>query len=569
MFRVAGIYAAVAWLLTEISSTVFPLLQLPAWSVTLVVALLVLGFPVALVLAWAYDVGPAGMERTPAPDSGRTGWLGYGVLLLVSTAALSALLYYRHAPAPPTDDVAELSVGPPRVAVLPFADLSPDGDQVYFSDGFHDELISQLSSISGLAVSSRTSVMPYRTVDRPLREIAAELRASAIVEGTVRYMDERVRVTAQLIDASTDDHLWSGQYDRERSTEDIFAIQEEVATEIAQALQIEVSADDRTHLARIPTRSLEAYDAYSLGRYHLWRWNRNDLRKATDFLQQAVAFDPDFADAHAELGWAYAVSATSYGGMPPAEMVPKARASALRATGLDPGLRNARELLLDLRVWYDWQWDGIDDEYRRLIADYPKKAGPRISYAFTLSALGRHEEAVRMIEEAMELYPGAISIKSNAGWRYLYAGRIQESLTVARRALALDASFDEAWNIVGHCQIALGKLDEALESFLVSGNSVMEVFVLGRLGREDEARARIERQIDLIKAGEYVPPFDIATQTLGLRDFDATFEWLGRAVTARNRHLILLNSDPMWEPIRDDPRYAPLIRQVGLQLPDT
>ncbi len=303
VFRVAGLYAVVAWLLTEVAATVFPALRLPDWTVTLVVALLVLGFPVAMVFAWLFDIGPQGIERTD-PSHRRSGWLGYGLLLLMSTAVLSTLLYVRR-PAS-VEDRADSPI--PRVAVLPFADLSPGGTQIHFSDGFHDELISQLAEMSGIAVSSRTSVMPYRTAEKSLRDIATELDADVIVEGTIRYMDDRVRFTAQLIDANTDEHLWSERYDRELSTENIFAIQEDVATQIAVALEVQVSDGDRTHLARIPTNSLKAYEQHALGRYHLWRWNQADLARAITFFEQALEYDPDFAEANTGLGWAYAFS---------------------------------------------------------------------------------------------------------------------------------------------------------------------------------------------------------------------------------------------------------------------
>lgn len=562
VLRAVVVYAVVAWGVTEVAATVLPALRLPEWTVTLVVALLALGFPIVAILAWIFDLGPDGVERTPPPDRPGAGRL-YILLLVAMTAMLSALLYARFL----TDDQTPRAAGgtkTPRVAVLPFTDLSPDGDQAYFTDGFHDELIAQLSRVRGLAVSSRTAVMPYRDVARPLVEIADALHADAIVEGSVRYESGRIRVAATLVDAREDVTLWADRFDRERSTADIFAIQEEVATRIATALQGEVGELGNTHAARLPTSSLEAYEQYALGRHHLWRWNHQDLYKAIEFFKAALAADPDFAAAHQGLAWAYAIAGTSYGGMRPSDAFPLARTHGQRANELDPNLVNAKLVLTDIRIWYDWEFEEAERALLQLLKQHPEHYGIHISLAFYLGMVGRHEEAISHIRMALAAAPGDISVMANAGWRYIAAGRCPEATATAEQILAIDHSYDEAFNLIGHCQAEAGDLEAALESFRAGEYPAMEARMLGLLGRDVEAQAMIDNMLAIRERTGYYPPIQIAQAYLGFDDHDVIFEWLERAVEARNRNVALIKTESMWAPLHDDPRYAELLHRIGL-----
>lgn len=562
VLRAVVVYAVVAWGVTEVAATVLPALRLPEWTVTLVVALLALGFPIVAILAWIFDLGPDGVERTPPPDRPGAGRL-YILLLVAMTAMLSALLYARFL----TDDQTPRAAGgakTPRVAVLPFTDLSPDGDQAYFTDGFHDELIAQLSRVRGLAVSSRTAVMPYRDVARPLVEIADALHADAIVEGSVRYESGRIRVAATLVDAREDVTLWSDRFDRERSTADIFAIQEEVATRIAVALQGEVGELGNTHAARLPTSSLLAYEQYALGRHHLWRWNYQDLYKAIDFFEAALAADPDFAAAHQGLAWAYAIAGTSYGAMIPSKAYPLARAHGQRAVELEPGLVDAQLVLTDLRSWYDWEFDEAERRLFQLLAEYPDHYGVHLSLAFHLGMMGRHEEALEHIDAALAMTPGDVSVMANAGWRYIAADRCPETLALAEQILAIDDTYDEAYNLRGYCQSMAGDLEAALESLEAGQYAAMRARTLALLGRESEAQAVIDDMLAIRERTGYYPPIQIAQAYLGFGDYDVVFEWLDRAVEARNRNVTLIKTEPVWAPLRDDPRYVELLRRIGL-----
>ena len=534
---------------------------------SIVIALLILGLPVALVVAWAFDVGPDGIERSQ--QSRRpVGRYGFGLFLLLCIALAGSVTYLR---VTPPDTPATQIADTPRIAVLPIADLSPGGSQLHLSDGFHDELISQLAGLSGIAVSSRTSVLPYRAASKSLPEIAEELKVDAIVEGSIRYDDDRMRFTVQLIDARTDEHIWSNRYDAEVSTHQMFAIQEDVATQITSALKVQLTEPDRTRLARIPTDNLDAYVQYALGRYHLWRWNPGDLSRAIGFFERSLEYDPDFAEANVDLGWAYALSGTSYGKLRPDVAFPKARHYARRALELAPGQFSVRELLLDIQFWYDWRWDGLDEEFGALIADHPREASGYVSYAFYLAAAGRFDEAIEQVEFAMSRNPRSPSTMANAGWRYLYANRCEEAIDVANLILEIDDTYDEARLIIGSCQLHTGQLQEALAHFRRLNFGVLEAYTLGRMGEEEQAREIVDNYLADVESGNYFPPISIAICMTGLGDRDAAFEWLERALEARNRNLVLLNIDPIWNPIRDDARFRAIAAKVGLpadQSPD-
>jgi len=310
-----------------------------------------------------YRLIPSVSAPEPATArSSRNLWL-WSAVAIVAALFLAVFLLRNE----PEDDPGVTDDEPWSVAILPFEDMSPNGDQAYFSDGMHEEIITRLSGIPTLAVTSRTSVLPYRAVDKSITEIATELGVNLIIEGSVRYSDEQLRITIQLIDAVSDEHLWADTYDRPLRVGDIFDIQTDVAEKVAEALQIELNADAAAEEA-LPTDSLVAYNNYLLGRYHVHRANSLDLERSIGFFESAIAEAPDFAAAHVGLGQALSFIGTTYGWLPPDEAFVRAEREVDEALRLDPDSIDAYSLRGDILAWYRWNWVGAEDAYKTIWA---------------------------------------------------------------------------------------------------------------------------------------------------------------------------------------------------------
>ena len=294
-----------------------------------------------------------------------------------------------------------------------------------------EELLTRLTDMVDLKVSSRTSVEPYRSTSLGVPEIAEQIGVSAIIEGSVRVDEDRIRITVQLIDAESDQHLWAENFDRALSVQSVFSIQEEVAHQIALALELEYSKMSGPGPVQLPTGNLEAYSAYLLGRYHTFRQTPDDLALAVQHLQQATKLDPDFAEAFAALGWAYSFLGTSYGNMLPTEAYPKAKAAALKALALDGDLADARTLYADILTWYDWDFEAAEREYRKTLELDPLNI---LGYALFLSTQRRHDEAIELIERRLEAQPEEAYVHVNAAWRFLDARQYERAIDEAERA---------------------------------------------------------------------------------------------------------------------------------------
>ena len=342
--QVAIAYGVVAWAITEVLATVLPALGLPEWTITFIIVCLLVGFPIAMVLAWIFDVGPGGIERTE-PAAADTAVRNryrtlFALLTLTAMAGLGYLLYVRGVN-------PSIAAGPrDSIAVLPFVNLSGDPSQEYFSDGVSEELLNLLVDVPGLKVAARTSSFAYKGQNVDVREVARELGVETVLEGSVRQADGRVRITAQLIDAATGFHLWSETYDAEMS--DIFSVQDEISTAIVQALKIELAGhEEATAVAQHtqpPTDNVEAYQLYLQGRHFWKRRGEENVRRAIDLYQRALGLDPAFARAHAALASALVVL-PGYAGSEPDEAYEQAVSAARQALALDPNLLGGTGLL--------------------------------------------------------------------------------------------------------------------------------------------------------------------------------------------------------------------------------
>ncbi len=452
------------------------------------------------------------------------------------------------------------------LAVLPFRNLSADPTQDYVIDGLTDEITTDLAKIASLTVISRTSADCYRKTSKRLPQIARELKVDAVVEGTVLRSGDRVRVTAQLIRAATDSHLWADTY--ERDTADLFALQTEIAENIAR--QIGATVRPASSNAVSQATNPDAYDAYLRGRYF---WNKrtlDSLEKSIVCYRQAIQIDPNYARAYAGLGDSY-VLLSSFGGPSPSESFARARESAQRALQLDSSLAEAHTVLGAIKVSYDWNWRGAAIEYQRAVELNPGYPTAHHWYSLLLSRLGQYKEAKAEIQRALELDPLSLIINTDAGEVFYCAREPDQAMLHLRRALELDQNFADAHLVLGKVYEQKRDFTRAVEEFesadrLFGGAPnvrALEGHAFALDHRRDEA-LRIAKNLEATSAQRYVSGVDIAIVYSGLGDCDSATRWLGNAFRKRDKGLDIIGTDPLFDACRSDPHFQSLLQHLHL-----
>ena len=440
--KVAIGYGAVAWMVTEASSVVMPALRLPEWTVTFVVVFLMVGFPVAMIMAWVFDVGPQGIKRT-APLRDETASMqvrlrvAYAAVVLLLMAGLGYLLYER--------GLGRAMAGERHgsIAVLPFTNLSGDASKDYFSDGMSEELLNLLARVPGLQVASRTSAFAYKGRNVDIRQVGKDLGVETVLEGSVRQAGDQVRITAQLIDTETGFHLWSDTYDRQLA--DIFQVQDEIAGAIVDRLRIQLAPEDQqlAQRTRAPTQNVEAYELYLQGRAVWKKRGEENLKRAIELYQSALARDPAFARAHAALASAYVVMAgyTKEQG-DEKKFNPMAETSARQALVLEPNIGEAHAVLAQINAD---RADFLDAEsgFFFAISLEPNEPTPHHWYSILLSRVGRLQAALTQARRAYELDPSSPILAANLGNVLLQVGQDDEALRFVSLASELGLSKKE------------------------------------------------------------------------------------------------------------------------------
>jgi len=451
------------------------------------------------------------------------------------------------------------------VAVLPLANLSGDASQEYFADGMTDELTTALAKISALRVISRTSTLRYRDAREPVQQIARELNADAIVEGSVARSGNRVRITAQLIDARNDRHMWAESYERDLS--DILNTQNTVAREIAQQVRANLTPAERDAFAVRSTVVPEAYDAYLRGRKELGKQNQEAFRKGLEYFQQAIALDRLYAPAYAGLADSYSLL-VNYSALPPLEAFPRAKAAALKAVDLDHNLAEAHTSLAFVKHHFDWDWAGAEAEYKLAIQLDPNNAITHLRYAELLSNLARHDEAVGEMRVARALDPLSVLLRSNLVRFLYYARRYDEAILESKQVLAADPRHPWARLNLAFCYEQKGMYPEALtemETLRAEFNGVESIsaaHLFASMGRLQDARRVLKYHEQPAPDGAQEWVF-IASVYAQLGEKDKAFQWLGRAYQNRDYFMTFIKTDPFMDPLRDDPRFSDMLRRVG------
>jgi class 3 adenylate cyclase/TolB-like protein/Flp pilus assembly protein TadD len=457
-----------------------------------------------------------------------------------------------------------------RVAVLPFINISADPADEYFSDGMTEELISQLSKIGRLRVIARTSIMKYKGTNQDIAEIGRALQVGTILEGSVRTAGNQVRITAQLIDVANQAHLWSEDYDR--ALEDVFAIQSDIARQVADALQITLLANEQIQIEQQDTADLEAHNAYLKGLY-FYNQGGTALEKSRTYFEEAIERDPEYALAYARLADLY-TRLPSQSNMPADEGYAKARAAAEKALELNDALAEAHSALGSVKVRGDWDWSGAERQFQKAIALNPSYALAHAEYGHKLLSpvWGRYDDALAELERAQELDPLSVWISTEIAWVYYHARRWDQSIAQFQKTLELGSKSPFPQIGLGQNYVQLGQYDEAIAAFneaaAVAGDfdwlKGVRGWALGLAGRNDEAR-QVLRELEETAAGQKVDPVAFAYVHMGLGERDRAIAWLRKAYEERSAEMIFLRS-PGWDSLRSEPGFIELMKDVGLPI---
>jgi TolB-like protein len=570
VYKVAVAYAVVAWLTIQAASIFLPAFNAPQWAMQVVILILVVGFPIALVFSWAFEITPEGIVRESevSADQSITHHTGRKivaltiVLAVVATGLLIFQLIRRGSKSPSAATISNKSI-----AVMPFDNLSGDPQNAYFSEGVQDEILTRLAKIAELKVISRTSTQRFKSAPNDLRQIAQQLGVANILEGSVQKANDQVRVNVQLINALTDTHLWADTYDRKLT--DIFAVETEIAKTVADVLKAKLTGSEEHVIAARPTENTEAHQLYLKGRFF---WNKrtgNDLKKSIDYFQQAIAADPNYALAYAGVADGY-VWLPGYTVGTPRDCYPKAAAAAKKALELDDTLAEARTSLA-LAFWlYNFDFSQAIREFQRAIELNPNYAIAHQQYGNnTLSALGRFDEAIAEGKRAVELDPLSLVINADLGTDYYYARRYDEAIAQVRKTLEMDPGFYIAHLGLGQMLDAKGAHDAAIVECQKARALNDDPAVLGVLarahglsGNKTEAE-KILDQLKKLSQERYVSAYSFALVYVGLGKKEEALRWLEQSYQDRaGSDIGYIRVDPLLDPLRGDPRFEALAEKI-------
>jgi TolB-like protein len=534
VYSVAIAYVVGGWALAQGVAQVFPVFDIPNWVVRLIVLLIVLGFPVALTLSWFFDFTRYGIVRTPN---------------------------LNRVTIPVSSDSSRVAANEKSIAVLPFADLSPNRDHDYLSDGIAEEILTALSKIDNLRVAARRSSFSFKGKEASLADIAGCLNVEHIVEGTVRREGERIRITAELINASNGFTVWSETFDR--GMQSIFALQDEITRAIVDALKLklEISA---CPIPR-PSRNTAAYDAYLQGLFYSDKATEDALRQSLEFFDHALQNDPEFGRAWTGIAKSWLWLADAY--LPPREAYPKVRDAALNALKIDSDDAEAHVYLAETKRILDWDLRGAETEYDRAFAIDPNSTPSNYFSAAFHAARGNREKALALLRRTSKIDPASLWVNNSACELYRYFGLYDDAIAAGERALQLDPAFVYGEPLIAALYREMGRFDEAIalykKSESVSGRPAFGLAITyARMNRAAEARDTLERAVST--RGGYTPGDATAHVLVALGEVDETIRELERACDQRSSSLHFVGIAPEFSPLRTDERFSSILKRIGL-----
>jgi serine/threonine-protein kinase len=575
VYKVAVAYAVVGWLLVQVATQVFPFFEIPNWAVRLVVLLLIIGFPIALIIAWAFEATPEGIKRTEAADAaGQRSRGGAWIFIVLIGAAVSVGLFFlgrytagRATPRPASAELrrgkqSEVAPAVPgkSIAVLPLLNESGDPKDEYFSDGLSEELIAALAQISGLKVIGRSSSFRFKERKEEPKAIGEKLGVSTLLDGTVRKQGDRVRIVAELVNAADGIQLWTRTFDRE--LKDIFAVQEEIARAVAESLKVTLLGSDERLAIKPATKNTEAHNAYLLGHYYFQRRNLDDYRKAVSYFDEAIHLDPDYALAYAERSeaWIFIGDLTGQG----KTTWPKARSDAEKAVAIAPTLAEAHAALGYVRYFTEWKFIEGLSELKRARELSPANPTANDLLARVIVYLGKLEEAKKLARQVVELDPLAYQSQNNLARILWFEGKLDEADAVARKAAELQpaAASSHRWQVMiavarhdGETALREAQLepDEGYRRFELA----LAQYVRGDRPAADAALA------DLIATGRGQLDYQIADVYALRGETDKALEWLQVSYNSHDTGTLAIQVDPLLRELRNDPRYKNLVARMA------
>jgi len=575
VYKVAIAYGVVSWLLIQIATQVFPFFEIPNWAVRLVVLVIITGFPIALVIAWAFELTPEGLKRTQVADAGparhskHRAWIYVVIVAGVISVGLFFLGRYIS-----SKQIEGAELPAKSIAVLPFDNLSRDPDNAYFAEGIQDEILARLSKIADLKVISRTSTQKYKSAPSNLREIAQQLGVSNILEGSVQKSADQVRVNVQLINALTDAHLWADIYDRKLT--DIFAVESDIAKTIAETLRARLTGTEKSAIAARPTENSEAHELYLKGRYFFGKRTADDFKRAIDYFNQAIAKDPNYAPAYAGIADSY-VLLPEHSNESSVEVFPKARAAADKALAIDNNLAEAHVSLGLVLSDADLNLKAAKREFERALELNPNYAAAHYFLGIVvLAPLGQFKQAIVELKRAVELDPFSAIMNMNLGTCYFFSRHYPEAIVQLRKATELDPNFlltrvflGHALELTGDSAGAIREYEKAYEVEKAHGVDAQHLglaylahaYVLQ--GEREKALQLLGQLEDLKRRNGRVLAFGLALIHLRLGQKQQAIDWLERSYLDKETGAIgNIKVDPMLDPLRGDPRFEVLVQKV-------
>jgi TolB-like protein/Tfp pilus assembly protein PilF len=569
VYKVAVAYIIAGWALSQGVAQVFPVFDVPNWAIRVIVLLIIIGLPIAVVLAWMFEITPQGIKRTEIADAmpavarqKKHAWIY--VVVIGGTISIALFFLGRYTSSKQSGG-GELPAK--SIAVLPFENLSRDLDNAYFTEGVQEEILTRLAKIADLKVISRTSTQHFKSTPDNLPQIAKQLGVTNILEGSVQKAADQVRVNVQLINAANDAHLWAESFDRKLT--DIFAVESDIATTIAETLQAKLTGSEKAAIAKRPTANPEAYELYLKGRFF---WNKRTgagLRKAIEYFNQALGKDPSYSLAYAGLADSYNLL-PAYGAASPADSFPQAKAAAKKALELDDTLAEAHTSLALVLAWYDFDFEQALKEFERAVQLNPNYATAHQWYASgPLSALGQSDRAIAEGKRAVELDPLSLIINADLGCDYFFARRYDEAITQLRKTIEMDPRFYYAhWNL-GQVWQLKGQLSEAIAEYRKALELNDDPFVLALLGQayvragQREEAQKILAQLSEQAKSRYVHAYSFALMFLALGDKERAIDEMERAYRERaSNDVAFIKVDPLLDPLRGNPRFEALAEKI-------
>ena len=567
MFRVAIVYIIAGWLAMQVVDVMFPALNIPEWVTSLVAVLLLIGFPFAVIFAWAFELTPEGIKREKDVDrrqsiTAQTGKKLNHTIIAILIAALGFMLvdkfYLSAGNGEPVDEIK------PSVAVLPFVNMSDDKDNEYFSDGLSEELLNLLAKIPQLHVAGRTSSFQFKGENQDLRQIGEMLNVANVLEGSVRQSGTRLRITAQLINAETGYHLWSETYDRELT--DVFAIQDEIATNVVDALRLKLLGDEVPILAH-GTDNVEAYNLYLQARYLADRTTEADLLNAIEALKRAIEIDPGYAQAYALLAESTQWLIVGFVGAHHTNIVDgfaEVNHYADTALRLDPDLPDALMAKANSILSNEFNYGLAAEYYLRALEIDPNNVNVTGWLAFLFMARGEHEEAIAMMRRMVVLDPLSVRAHRGLGDAYRAAGKSDDAIMAFERALELEPGTARVHGRLARMALARGDFETAAAHTSREPvqwvREMLAIMVNGKGENSESYRAAVAAYAETY--GE-ANSFQMAELYGFVDDVDNVFKWLQKGVDIKDPGIPWMTVSEFLVSSHDDPRWASILEQAG------